>query len=175
MLLIGPPGTAKSEVGRRLHKLVNGTYFERLLTRFSVPEVGAFLFYTTTPTGTHWRTAFLLSSDSLFTRGLPSPALHHQELFGPLSMRALEQDKYERHTSGYLPEAEIAFIDEIFKVKCVSVRASALWHTNNSLRCVPPAHSGQQRHSQHAALPHQRTPVRQWQSAHRGTPHHNGG
>ena len=50
MLLIGPPGTAKSEVGRRLHKLVNGTYFERLLTRFSVPEVGMLPFPCTSPT-----------------------------------------------------------------------------------------------------------------------------
>lgn len=39
ILLIGPPGTAKSEVGRRLNALIDGTYFERLLTRFSVPEV----------------------------------------------------------------------------------------------------------------------------------------
>jgi hypothetical protein len=39
ILLIGPPGTAKSEVGRRLSRLVDGQYFERLLTRFSVPEV----------------------------------------------------------------------------------------------------------------------------------------
>ena len=101
MLLIGPPGTAKSEVGRRLHKLVKGTYFERLLTRFSVPEVGHF---STTSTD-----SLLPFSESFFP---------HQELFGPLSMRALEQDKYERHTSGYLPEAEIAFIDEIFKVNC---------------------------------------------------------
>lgn len=77
ILLIGPPGTAKSEVGRRLNKLISGTYFERLLTRFSVPE----------------------------------------ELFGPLSMRALEEDKYVRQTRGYLPEAEVAFIDEIFKVR----------------------------------------------------------
>ena len=75
ILLIGPPGTAKSEVGRRLSKLISGSYFERLLTRFSVPE----------------------------------------ELFGPLSMRALEDDKYVRQTRGYLPEAEVAFIDEIFK------------------------------------------------------------
>lgn len=39
VLFIGPPGTAKSEIGRRLSKLIHGTYFERLLTRFSVPEV----------------------------------------------------------------------------------------------------------------------------------------
>jgi hypothetical protein len=39
ILLIGPPGTAKSEVGRRMNKLISGTFFERLLTRFSVPEV----------------------------------------------------------------------------------------------------------------------------------------
>lgn len=39
VLFIGPPGTAKSDLGRRLSRLSEGTYFERLLTRFSVPEV----------------------------------------------------------------------------------------------------------------------------------------
>jgi hypothetical protein len=38
ILFVGPPGTAKSEVARRLSALVEGRYFERLLTRFSVPE-----------------------------------------------------------------------------------------------------------------------------------------
>ena len=38
LLLLGPPGTAKSELSRRLAKLTGGKYFERLLTRFSVPE-----------------------------------------------------------------------------------------------------------------------------------------
>ena len=38
MLLLGPPGTAKSELSRRLSRLTGGLYFERLLTRFSVPE-----------------------------------------------------------------------------------------------------------------------------------------
>ena len=38
-----------------------------------------------------------------------------QELFGPLSMRALEDDRYVRQTDGYLPKANVAFVDEIFK------------------------------------------------------------
>ena len=39
ILFIGPPGTAKSELGRCLASLCTGSFFERLLTRFSVPEV----------------------------------------------------------------------------------------------------------------------------------------
>ena len=39
ILYIGPPGTAKSELGRRLAALYTGSFFERLLTRFTVPEV----------------------------------------------------------------------------------------------------------------------------------------
>ena len=40
---------------------------------------------------------------------------HVQELFGPLSMRALEEDQYIRQIDGYLPDATVAFIDEVFK------------------------------------------------------------
>ncbi|WP_198264349.1 AAA family ATPase [sulfur-oxidizing endosymbiont of Gigantopelta aegis] len=76
LLIIGAPGTAKSELARRLHQVMDdGDYFERLLTKFSVPE----------------------------------------ELFGPLSIKSLEQDRYHRLTKNYLPSANIAFIDEIFK------------------------------------------------------------
>ncbi|SOC06300.1 MoxR-like ATPase [Ureibacillus xyleni] len=37
------------------------------------------------------------------------------ELFGPLSLKELEQGNFKRNIEGMLPEAQFAFIDEIFK------------------------------------------------------------
>ena len=75
VLLVGPPGTAKSMLARAIANAFGGSYFERLLTKFSMPE----------------------------------------ELFGPISLKALEHDRFVRITTGRLPEVEFAFVDEIFK------------------------------------------------------------
>ena len=75
VLLLGPPGTAKSALVRAIAVAFGGTYFERLLTKFSTPE----------------------------------------ELFGAISLKALEQDRFARVVAGKLPEADFAFVDEIFK------------------------------------------------------------
>jgi MoxR-like ATPase len=83
VLLVGPPGTAKSELARRLRGLVGGRCFERLLTRFTVPE----------------------------------------ELFGPLSLAALDEGRYLREVDGYLPTATVAFLDEVFKANSAILNA----------------------------------------------------
>lgn len=38
-----------------------------------------------------------------------------EELFGPVSLKELEQGVYKRNTAGKLPEAHIGFVDEVFK------------------------------------------------------------
>lgn len=52
-----------------------------------------------------------------------------EEVFGPVSVKGLEEDVYRRQTDGYLPTAKFAFVDEIFKANS-SVLNSLLWIMN---------------------------------------------
>ena len=75
MVIVGPPGTAKSALIRMFASLIDAKYFEYLLTRFTEPN----------------------------------------ELFGPIDIKEFREGKYRRRTENTLPEAEIVFLDEIFK------------------------------------------------------------
>lgn len=75
VLLVGPPGCAKSLLLDSLMAWMKGRKFSILLNRFTCPE----------------------------------------ELLGPISVAGLKSDCYRRVTSGKLPEADLTFIDEVFK------------------------------------------------------------
>ncbi|WP_369935288.1 AAA family ATPase [Xanthomonas tesorieronis] len=74
LLIVGPPGTAKSAVVRRVAAALGGRYFEYLLGRFTEPS----------------------------------------ELFGPVDLRKLREGLVETDVAGMLPEADVAFLDEVF-------------------------------------------------------------
>lgn len=75
VVIVGPPGTAKSHAVRRVAAQLGGRYFEYLLGRFTEPS----------------------------------------ELFGPVDLQRLKEGVVETRTDGMLPEAEIAFLDEVFR------------------------------------------------------------
>jgi MoxR-like ATPase len=75
MVMVGPPGTAKSALVRSFADTIDARYYDYLLTRFTEPN----------------------------------------EIFGPVDIQAFRQGSYKRRIEGMLPEAEIAFLDEIFK------------------------------------------------------------
>ena len=104
LLIIGPPGTAKSMLADELCRRIEGAdYFQWLLTRFTTPE----------------------------------------EIFGAVSLKALEQDDYRRVTARKLPEAHIAFLDEIFKANSSILNSiltlinERLFHNGKEIARVP--------------------------------------
>ncbi len=60
-----------------------------------------------------------------------------EELFGPISLKALENDHYRRVTAGMLPEAQLAFVDEFFKSSSAILNA-LLAVMNERLLCGAP-------------------------------------
>src|SRR5262247_678730 len=104
LLIIGPPGTAKSMLADELCRRIEGAnYFQWLLTRFTTPE----------------------------------------EIFGAVSLKALEQDDYRRVTDHKMPQAHIAFLDEIFKSNSSILNAiltllnERLFHNGKDIARVP--------------------------------------
>jgi MoxR-like ATPase len=75
MVMVGPPGTAKSAIVRAFAQVIDARFFDYLLTRFTEPN----------------------------------------EIFGPVDIQAFRQGTYRRRIDKMLPEAEVVFLDEIFK------------------------------------------------------------
>lgn len=103
VLLLGPPGTAKSLAARKLSEAIDGNFFEWLLGKFSTPE----------------------------------------EIFGPVSVQGLQQDRFERVGAGKLQQADVGFLDEVWKAnsavlnQLLSIVNERIYHdgTKGAVQC----------------------------------------
>lgn len=118
MFMIGSPGCAKSMIVRRIKEAFAADgkkYFETLLNQFTTPE----------------------------------------EVYGNISLKALNgeledengnkngKEEYRRLTEGFLPEADIAFLDEIWKANpailntLLTIVNEKKFHNGNKIQDVP--------------------------------------
>lgn len=133
----------------RLRDEMNGLFLERrdeidglflaILTRNHVFQVG--------PRGTAKSLTFRAFSQRVvgaeYFEYLMTRFTTPEEIFGPLKLSALQEDRYERNIQGRLPTAHFGFLDEVFKANSAILNSlltlinERLYHNNNEPMVVP--------------------------------------
>ena len=121
---IGNEGISSSEYGRVMKvRELRGVF---RVYDFHIPKHHAFfsngfLSHNTAKSAMVRRAAELLNAR--FFKYLLTRFTEPAELFGPLDIKALEEGRYVRLSKGKLPDAEIAFLDEVFKANSAILNA----------------------------------------------------